>query len=60
MASDERVWIALKNTAEYVAIVVPIQTILALSLALILNTRLKGKNWFRVLFFYQLSLHQQF
>ena len=51
MASDQRVWIALKNTAEYVAIVVPIQTILALSLALILNTRLKGKNWFRVLFF---------
>lgn len=51
MASDEKVWIALKNTAEYVAIVVPIQTILALSLALILNTRLKGKNWFRVLFF---------
>lgn len=51
MTSDERVWIALKNTAEYVAIVVPIQTILALTLALILNTRLKGKNWFRVLFF---------
>lgn len=51
MASDERVWIALKNTTEYVAIVVPVQTILALSLALILNTRLKGKNWFRVLFF---------
>ena len=51
MASDERVWIALKNTAQYVAIVVPLQTILALILALILNTRLKGKNWFRVLFF---------
>ncbi len=51
MTSDERVWIALKNTAEYVAIVVPVQTILALTLALILNTHLKGKNWFRVLFF---------
>lgn len=51
MTGDERVLIALKNTAEYVAIVVPCQTILALSLALILNTRLKGKNWFRVLFF---------
>ena len=51
IARDERVLIALKNTAEYVAIVVPTQTILALSLALILNTRLKGKKWFRVIFF---------
>lgn len=51
VTSDEQVWIALKNTVEYVAIVVPVQTILALSLALILNTSLKGKNWFRILFF---------
>lgn len=51
MTSDERVWIALKNTAEYVAVVVPIQSVLALSLALTLNTQLKGKNWFRILFF---------
>lgn len=51
MASDERVWIALKNTAEYVAIVVPIQTILALILALILNSPIKGKNFFRIIFF---------
>ena len=48
---DERVAIALKNTAEYVLIVVPIQTILALILALILNAQIKGKNWFRVIFF---------
>jgi multiple sugar transport system permease protein len=51
MASDERVWIALKNTAEYVAIVVPIQTLLALALALILNSQIKGKNGFRIIFF---------
>ena len=51
MADDERVWIALKNTAEYVAVVVPIQTILALILALILNSKIKGKNWFRIIFF---------
>jgi len=51
ITKDERVWIALKNTAEYVAIVVPAQTILALSLALILNTQLKGKTWFRIIFF---------
>lgn len=51
MTNDERVWIALKNTAEYVAIVVPSQTIIALILALILNTKIQGKNWFRIIFF---------
>lgn len=48
---DDRVWIALKNTAEYVLIVVPTQTILALLLALILNINIKGKSWFRIIFF---------
>ncbi len=51
LTQDERVAIALKNTIEYVAIVVPIQTILALGLALVLNAQIKGKNLFRVLFF---------
>jgi multiple sugar transport system permease protein len=51
MAEDERVWIALKNTAEYVAIVVPIQTLLALILALALNSQIRGRNWFRIAFF---------
>jgi multiple sugar transport system permease protein len=51
MMQDERGRIALKNTAEYVAIVVPIQTILALSLALILNAQIRGRSWFRVAFF---------
>ena len=51
IGDDERVWIALQNTVEYVAIVVPIQTLLALGLALTLNTKIKGKSWFRVAFF---------
>lgn len=51
MASDERAWIALKNTAEYVLIVVPVQTVLALALALVLNTQIKGRSWFRTAFF---------
>lgn len=51
IANDERVWIALKNTAEYVAIVVPIQTLLALGLALLLNQPIRGRSWFRVAFF---------
>lgn len=51
LVDDGRVWIALKNTAEYVAIVVPIQTFIALMLALVLNAQIRGKNLFRVLFF---------
>jgi multiple sugar transport system permease protein len=51
LTQDERVAIALKNTIEYVAIVVPIQTILALGLALILNAQIKAKNIFRIVLF---------
>lgn len=51
MQDDERVWIALNNTIQYVAIVVPTQTILALILAVLLNTKIRGRSWFRVAFF---------
>jgi len=51
MFADERVWIALSNTVSYAAIVVPTQTILALALALILNSQVRGKQGFRVIFF---------
>ncbi|MHC5934202.1 carbohydrate ABC transporter permease [Nostoc sp.] len=51
LAEDQRVWIALRNTAEYVAIVVPTQTILALILAVTLNSGIRGKNWWRILYF---------
>lgn len=51
MLDDERVWIALKNTAQYVAIVVPLQTIIALLLASTLNAGIKGKNLFRIIYF---------
>lgn len=48
---DERVWIAISNTIQYAAIVVPSQTLLALGLALILNAQIRGRSWFRVAFF---------
>ncbi|WP_071188731.1 sugar ABC transporter permease [Trichormus sp. NMC-1] len=51
LREDEQVWIALKNTAEYVAIVVPSQTILALILAVTLNSGIRGKSWWRILYF---------
>ncbi|GAB4384091.1 MAG: sugar ABC transporter permease [Elainellaceae cyanobacterium] len=51
LIADDRVWIALKNTAEYVAIVVPAQTILALLLAVTLNSGIKGQRWWRIIYF---------
>lgn len=51
MATDERAFIALQNTAFYVIIVVPVQTILALVLAATLNAGMKGEKWFRVIYF---------
>lgn len=51
LAEDERVWISLRNTIEYVVIVVPAQTVLALILAVTLNSGIYGKNWWRILYF---------
>jgi multiple sugar transport system permease protein len=49
---DEQVAIALRNTIQYVAIVVPSQTVLALILAITLNSGIRGKNWWRILYFF--------
>jgi multiple sugar transport system permease protein len=51
LVDDERVWIALSNTFQYVVIVVPTQTILALILAVTLNSGIRGKNWWRIIYF---------
>ncbi|MBD2607808.1 sugar ABC transporter permease [Scytonema hofmannii FACHB-248] len=51
LVDDERVWIALSNTLQYVVIVVPSQTILALILAVTLNSGIRGKNWWRIIYF---------
>ncbi|MGE8202999.1 carbohydrate ABC transporter permease [Heyndrickxia sp. NPDC080065] len=48
---DHRAKIALWNTAKYVLIVVPCQTILALVLAASLNAGLKGEKFFRIVYF---------
>ncbi|WP_305782180.1 carbohydrate ABC transporter permease [Candidatus Thiodiazotropha endoloripes] len=42
---------ALLNNLVFVVVVVPLQTVLALVLALLLNRRLYGITWFRTLFF---------
>ncbi len=51
LAQDDRIGIALKNTLEYVLIVVPAQTSLALFLAVTLNSGVKGQSIWRVLYF---------
>jgi len=51
MIDDDRVWIALANTFEYAIIVVPLQTALAILLAAVLNSKLRGRNAFRALYF---------
>lgn len=48
---DPRVIVALKNTLKYVFYVVPIQTLLALLLAYILNSGIKFQNSFRTMLF---------
>lgn len=51
LGADDRVWIALYNTFEYAIIVVPLQTALAILLAAVLNSKLRGRNAFRILYF---------
>jgi multiple sugar transport system permease protein len=51
LTQDERIGIALKNTLEYVSIVVPSQTALALLLAVTLNAGIKGQTLWRGLYF---------
>ncbi len=49
--SDSRFQISLKNTFKYVIVVVPIQTILALLIAMALNAKIKFPVVFRTIFF---------
>jgi ABC-type sugar transport system permease subunit len=51
LINDQYFWISLKNTLVYTAIVVPIQTILAVILAVIANQGVKGKQFFKLVFF---------
>jgi ABC-type sugar transport system permease subunit len=48
---DEKFWAACRNTLRYVLFVVPAQTVLALTLACVLNARVKFKRGFLTLLF---------
>lgn len=45
-------WVALKNTTYYSFVTVPIGLVLALGSALVLNQQLRGRNFFRGVFFF--------
>ena len=48
---DEVFWIALGNTVFYALIALPLSAVCALTLALLLNTKVKGMTIYRTLFF---------
>ncbi len=51
LVSDDLFWLSLRNTLFYAGLSVPLGTIVALSLALLLNADVRGKPFFRVLFY---------
>ncbi len=48
---DKDFWIAVKNTLHFTILVVPFQTVLALTLALLISSRRKGVSIFRAAYF---------
>jgi len=51
MATDRTFWKALWNTVFYAAMVIPMGFVMALSLALLLNTNVRGLAFYRTIFF---------
>ena len=51
MVHDKLFYISLGNTAYYTFISVPLQIVLALAMALVLNQKLRGINTFRTIFY---------
>lgn len=51
MFSDETFWKSLRNTLIFGVVVVPVQAGLALVLALLINVKIKGVNFFRTVYF---------
>lgn len=51
LAEDPLFWKSLRNTLYFALVVVPVQSGLALVLALLVNVKTKGTNFFRTLYF---------
>jgi len=52
VAADEKVWKSLGNTLLFIVYSVPAKIILGLALAMLLNLKLKGVNFFKLLYFF--------
>jgi ABC-type sugar transport system permease subunit len=50
-ASDPLFWLSLRNTLIFCALLIPLSTIPALFLAIILNSKIPGINFFRAVYF---------
>lgn len=50
--TDPVFWTAIKNTVTYAVVVVPVQTVIAFVLALIVNQNIRGKTFFRTTFYF--------
>lgn len=48
---DSVFWASLRNTVYFAAVVVPVQAGLALVLALLVNAKVRGRNFFRTVYF---------
>lgn len=48
---DEVFWISLRNTAYYAAVALPFGLVMAISLALLLNAKVRGMTVYRTIFF---------
>jgi len=51
LVHDEVFWISLKNTAYYAAVALPLGMVVAIGLALLLNTKVRGMAVYRTIFF---------
>lgn len=49
--SDDTFWASLRNTVVFTIVIVPLQSGLALVLALLVNTRVRGTTFFRTVYF---------
>lgn len=49
--SDETFWASLRNTVIFAVVIVPVQSAVALGLAVLVNTKIRGVNFFRTVFF---------
>ncbi len=49
--SDETFWHSLRNTVVFAIIIVPVQSAVALGLAVLVNQKMRGTNFFRTVYF---------